>query len=593
MAWVQNVSPPKNQRLEFNLEDFSGGLNNRASVIADNQAAYMLNMHFTHQNVLEKRKGFQRLDEFITVDPVTHLTLYKPYTAGDELIRATDREVFSGMQKIADTNGLIDSVNYQGFLLFCDGEGLYAYGVFPQVTGTYTQIIGSIPANHVTLRVVNPPSDYVPLEKVHTQGVTVYNYTAGTVHYEPCLHELEDVYLGVNLLPEKPKFIVSHKNRLFVSGDKKDDDNVFITDVSSPFYFAVGLPIQLPPNSDKVRGMVVYDDAVIIGREFDMYRIIGETSNPKLGFALFELRKLNTHTGVANNKCFDVAHNYLFFLGSDGQAYAMSTTRMDERLVGTQLLSENLDLFKEPIYASIHDVMAASSIFDSEYWYVNVGRHTMVYSYRLRAWTMFDMVDMHAPLYYYDRVIWGQKSGKVCEFADDSYLDDGRPIYATWSSNNFDFGSATRYKQFREFFLVAHAYDDADSDVRVTFEIDYADVRNATTVDNKISYWGVASFGDRFINRNINASIPFVIGRRARYMRIKISNGYEFNTTVATYLDLLDVPKKYNYMGAFVEDTQTYYHYLNGQWIELSPEQVNQPMRVYKINGDYEMKGKR
>jgi hypothetical protein len=592
MSFIQNVQPPKNQRLEFNLEDFTGGLNNRSSVIRNNEASYVLNMHFTHQNVLEKRKGFKLVDDLTLPEAVTYVDLYKPYNSDDQLIRASNTEVYAEGFKVQDVLGEIDAVNFQGMYFFADGDSLYVYGSFLETTGTYLEIIGTIPDTYVTLKVVNPPGDFEPLPEEHTRGKMVYDYDNMTVHYEPCLNELEDSYLGANLLPEHPKFIESHKGRLFISGDNKDDDNVFITHTSNPFYFAVGLPIQLPPSSDKVRGMVIYDDAVIIGRERDIYRIIGETSNPNLGFALFELRKINTHTGVANNKCFDVAHNYLFFLGSDGVAYALSTTRMDERLVGTQIISEQLDLFKDPINGTTENILDASTVFDTEYWFVTIGDKTLVYSYRHRAWTMFDYIDMYAPFYYYDKLIWGRRDGSLAEFSED-YLDNGRPIYATWSSNNFDFGSATRYKQFREFFLVAHAYDDNDSDIRVTFEIDYSDVRNATTVENKISYWGIAKFGDRFINRNINASVPFVIGRRARYMRIKISNGYEFNTVVPTEIDLLDISRKYNYMGAIVEETGVHYYYEDGTWTPLSTDEINQPMRVYKVNGDYEMKGKR
>jgi len=592
MAWVQDVTQPKKERFECNLEDFSGGLNNRSSVIEEHQASVMLNMHFTHQNVLEKRFGFTPIDELVLPSAITYVGMFKPYNAEDVLIRATSSEVYAGTTKIADVQGDISAVNHQGMFLFCDGEDMFMYTDVLPTSGTYVELKGNEPSGTYVLKVANPPSDYEPLDKVHVRGRTIYDFDSGTVHYEPCLNELEDVYLGVNLMPEHPRFITSHKGRVFVSGDRKDNDNVYITDMDTPFYFGVGLPIQLPPNSDKVRGMIVYDDALIVGREYDIYQIRGETNNPQLGFPLFELSKINTHTGVANHNSMNVAHNFLFFLGSDGVGYSMGTTRMDERFIHTQIISQQIDIFKEPIGATPDDVREAVAHFDGEYWYVTVGRYTLVYSYRYRAWTTFDYVQIRAPFHHYDKMIWGRPDGKVVEWSED-YLDDGRPIYATWGSKTFDFGSATRFKQFREFFLVAHAWDFNDSDVRITFEIDYADVRNAVTVENKISYWGRAKFGDRFITRNINASVPFVIGRRARYMKIRISNGADIVHEVATFNDLHDIPRKYNYMGAKVLDTGRYHYYENGQWIEFTDEQANQPMRVYKINGDYEMKGKR
>lgn len=592
MAWVQNARIPANNKLEFNLSNFAGGLNNRSNIIQEHESSNLLNMHFTYHDVMEKRVGFDLFDEVKLNAPITHLGLYRPYRDEDKLMRATDTALYIGAEKLIDTQGEIDAVNYQGMYLFCDGDSLYAYGEHTTVTGTYTKVVGTHPGTYAVLKVVNPPEGYTPLEKIHSQGVTVYDYTAGTVHYEPCLHELEDVYLGVNLLPEHPRFIEVFKGRLFISGDRKDDDNVFITDINAPFYFAVSMPIQLPPNSDKVRGMIVYDDNIIVGREHDLYRISGETSNPQLGFELFQLRKINSHTGIANNKTLTEAHNYLFFLGSDGVAYALTTVRMDERLVSTQILSNQLDLFKAPINVTREEMLRASACYDQDYWYLNIGDKTLVYSYRHKAWTMFDYIDMHASTYHFDKVIWGRRDGTVAKWGT-GFTDNGRPIMATWESMAFDMGAPTRQKQFREFYLVAHAYDDTDSTIRLTFEVDYANVLGESIVENRLSIWGESEFGDLFIDRNIHSSVPFMIGRRARNLRIRFTNGYSIDAHVPDVLALLDIPRKYDYMGAWVDETQSYHYYYRGKWTELTAEQINQPMRVYTINGDYEMKGKR
>lgn len=593
MAYIQNVRPPKNERLEFTLTDFSGGLNNRSSYdVQANQATDLLNLKFLHHDVLEKRNGWKPFDNFVLNEPITYVGLFQPYKDEDVLIRATDREVYAGEEKIADVSGTIDAVNYQGHFFFTDGEDLYVYGMFTETTSTYTKIIGSHPKAYVTLKVVNPPEGYEPLDKVHVEGVTVYDYNEMTVHYEPCKNELLDPYKGANVLPEQPAFIEIHKGRLYLSGDKKDDDNVFISDIQNPYYFPVTLPIQLPPNSDRVRGLKVYDNSVLVGRARDFYFIDGETNNPELGFELFTLRKLNTHTGLANNRCIVTAHNYLLFLGSDGTAYAIGTTRMDERLVTTQIISQDIDLFKYPISATQEDIESASSCFDSENWYVNIGDKTLVYSYRHKAWTLYDRVDMNAPFMYYDKLIWGRKDGYLAEFSND-YMDNGKPILCYWKSKTFDMGSATRYKQFREFFIVAHTYDDSDSDIRVTFDIDFAEVRGETVIENQLSIWGVSRFGDRFVDRNINTSIPFMIGRRARYFNISFANGYRHDVTVEREIDLLDIPRKYNFLCAYVEETGSYYFYRNGTWNKLTYEQMNQPMCIYQINGDFEMKGKR
>lgn len=592
MPFIQNVKAPQSQKKEFTLDNFAGGLNNRSIHIEDNEASEILNMRFLHHSALEKRTGYVYKDDLALPSPITYVGEYKPYTGEDVLVRATDTEMYVGSTLVATLNGTMDAVNYQGKMFFCDGNDLRVYGEFTTTTSTYSQIVGNHPNAPVVLRVVNPPTDFVPLDEIHTQGVTVYNYTDGTVHYEPCVNELEDPYLNSNLLPEHPRFIEVHKGRLFVSGDRKDDDNVFMTDVANPFYFAVALPLQLPPNSDKVRGMVVFDDNVLVGRKHDLYRITGETSNPELGFELFSLRKINTHTGFANNQAIDVAHSHLLFLGSDGVAYALNTVQMDARLLATQVISKQIDLFKTPISISKLDVPDASACFDTENWYVTVGDKTLVYSYRHRAWTMYDNVDMYTPFYNNDEIVWGRRDGRLAEFSEE-HTDNGIPIYAHWQSKLLTMDSATRYKQLREFYFVAHAFDDTDSEMRVTFELDHADMRGTMVIENKLSIWGKSKYGDRFVDRNINASLPFMVGRRARNMRIRFASGYKVSGTVALVSDLDNVTDKLNYVTYYVEETSAYHYYFNGTWVQLTSEEIKQPLRVYEINGEYELKGKR
>src|SRR5690606_15407845 len=143
MAWVQTTKIPPNRRLEFTLRDFSGGLNNRSTVIEDNEASDLRNMAFLTNDVMEKRHGYKKYDDLILDDAITHVNLYRPYTEEDELIRATNHEVYADGRKIADVQGEIDSVNYQGQFFFCDGEDLFVYGKHPSETGTYLEIIGT------------------------------------------------------------------------------------------------------------------------------------------------------------------------------------------------------------------------------------------------------------------------------------------------------------------------------------------------------------------------------------------------------------------------------------------------------------------
>ena len=42
-----------------------------------------------------------------------------------------------------------------------------------------------------------------------------------------------------------------------------------------------------------------------------------------------------------------------------------------------------------------------------------------------------------------------------------------------------------------------------------------------------------------------------------------------------------------------INDIDKYYLFLNNEWEEILYTELNQTMKVYQINGDYEMRGKR
>jgi hypothetical protein len=451
--------------------------------------------------------------------------------------------------------------------------------------------VGIVPTVNTILKVVSPSSSYTPLDTTHTEGVTVYDYTAGEVWYEPCENEVVDPYKQSNVVTENPRYIAVKGGRLFISGDDKDDDNIFISDVGNPYYFPVSLPIQLPPNSDKITGLHTFENTIVIGRTHDLHIIKGMTNRADLGFEVFQLQKLNAHAGFASNGAVNRGHNYLFFLGG-WNAYIMNNVTSGERVVVTSILNQTVDFFKEPVSLVKSDIVDASSIFFEDTWYVSMKDKVMVYSYRNRAWTMYNHLDLRSFYNLDGKLIFGDEGGRTCEFYDE-YLDRGRPYRAHWTSKQFDMDDANSQKQFREFFIVTHTFTNYMSDIYVKFEVDYVDIKDSFNISNQISIWGRSIFGDRFITRNINASNPFVIGRRGRNLRFTLSNGYYEGTPVELFSDLNGYVNPTNQLMVWVNEQGRFYLYENTVWRLLETEDLNQPMRVYQVNGEYEYKGKR
>lgn len=593
MAFVQKLNVQPNPVNSFSLRDFSGGLNNRSDEMLDIQLSDVLNMMFSDETLLETRPGQEYFNETVYPSKIVFMDEYNPYVGNAQFVTATEVGVyFDGVLKKVVT-GKINGITHEGKYFFADGSKLYCYGKFPQVDSTYVDVIGTAVDEYRVMEVKSPPAGYTPLGTTHQQGVTVYDYTLNEIYYEPCTNEMTDTYKGANVVPSGVKFIISHKGRVIVSGQDNDDDNVFIGDVRSSYYFPVYLPIQVPPDSDKIKGLIVYDDDIVIGRGRDLYSISGDTNRTDTGTEVFTLRKINTHTGLAGLDTMDIVNNYLFFFGADGNAYGLDATRGDYKVVRSTIISKSIDVTKPPINWTADDLKNAHSIYHNDYWYVSSAGKTLVYSYRKQSWLFFDRMYVNNFYIKNGEILWGDNDGRICHFYD-GYLDFGKPYLSHFYTKNFNMGDANSFKQFKEIFLVARTYNDYNSDIRIRTEIDYSDVKESVTIDNKISIFGEAKFGDRFINRNINDTYPIIVGRRGRNIRFKISNRFYVHGEVDLIADLEYYIGRIEGVVVYVLEDQNYYRYNSERnWDLLTSADLEQKMKIYQINGIYEMRGRR
>lgn len=598
MAYIQRKIPSPNKVFSFPIKDFSGGLNNASEILMDNESSDLLNMAFTDRVLMEKRQGldwydsFQVLDAEGVGDDITYLGEYKPYVGDDELIRASNLKVYSENYKIQDVLGQIDAINFYGRFYFVDGDSLYVYGKFPSATSTYVDVTGEYVSKCV-MKVVNPAEGYTPLDTTHIMGVTRYNYDTFEVSYEPCQNELDDSSKGVNIVPSNPRFICAHNGRVFLSGVKDDNDNVFISAVERPFYFPVGLPMQIPPDSDEIMGLIVYNNSVVVGRKHDIYVIMGDTNDTTLGFDLFVLKKLNTHTGFASGKAVSVVNNFLFFLGSDGIVYAMSSVNYDSKNLITQIISGQLDLTKYPISVTYDDMATASAVYITGEWYLSIADKVLLYNYDNRAWTLYDGFNATSMYNRDNALIFGKSNGYVGCYGTN-YLDYSHPYKAYWKSKNYDMDEPNLFKHFRDLTISAHTYEAYLSDIYIGVEIDYIDASDEFHVESAVTLWGKAKFGEKFINRNITASLPLWISRRGRTIRFTIMNGYVYEGYVDTLADRDNWPDKYTGMVLYVLSDTTFYLYnKDREWEVLDNSQINQRMKIHQLNIDFETRGAR
>ena len=611
-SFINNSSVPASpQRITFTVKNFTGGLNNTSSPsrLNDNESPNLLNVRFRKDGLLEKRSG------------LTKYTFHNPaHNIEGKLRRLWVLRPEPGVET------LLMHVDEDFVYVRSDGTPIFIPwgqdGVYKPVSGVqfmdkFFLVDG---ANHIRYFkledletmdlpriyfISTPPYEYTPNPKPATKGEWKEELFKGhrwRAWYEPCQYELEDGYKGTNMQTNKCNMLIVHKDRLYATGNPDDPNMVYISDILNPFYFPASLPVQLPPNGDKINCMRVFADSIIFGRDKDVYALHGNTNRDTE--EAYTLKKINTHTGIANDHCADVIHNFMFYVGTDGNCYKLKTTNSSELILATQQLNTKVNLFEKPLSKTISDVRNCHTGYDpyNGEWWIQLGDLSLIYNYQLMAWTVYSGTENVIMFNYRDKFLLGRDRSEVMYFDDNvcydydyEYPELKLPIPCYWTSKDIDFGSPIRIKQIRDTYVVSEVYDSKRCDVRVKYDIDYVSVENENRVESEIALWDKAIWDkSRFIASNISRSLPIMVGRRGKTFKIWIGNGYKFKdyVTELPHQQETEVGDLFYCNGKFYVrqprnyETREYYR-------ELEEEELYQPMKIYEISGLYEFKGYR
>ena len=607
--------PTTNTKLSFVLNDFSGGLVNNVNdaKMKDNQSPDMLNMMFRVDGLLQKRPGTIFINETPFVDDLIRVIPYEYEANREVLLYLNSQGLYyksnDEFKCVWENNGLdLKYAHFMGTLYFTDGLFIYSY-------------------NHTdkkTCKIVNPPSDFTPnpkpavtgvhkdkLIKTLSSGVNVYEKW-----YEPCQYELEDGYKGSNFIPPCIDCFIVHKDRLYISGGSFSPNMIWISDLLNPFYFPSALPIQTPPDDDVITAFHVYNDELIIGRRDSIYALFGNT-NRNDSIEQYRLTKVNSHTGMANSHSADNVYHMMFFAGTDGNFYKLNPPTTSNNTLYTSQLNTTLDITMPPFNLVSDDIRSAITIFDGTngLWYVQIADITLVYSYQLRAWTRYNHIDATTFFKLNNVVHFSRLTGCIYRFADkegnqkyyDDYfdLDTGDviqlPICAYWTSRNMDMGTPSRVKQFRDTYITSECFDDYATTINVKYEVDYVDIKEEFKIENEVSKWDRAIFDvSKFVSRNIDRSLPLMINRRGRTIKVYFGCGYEYWGSLPTFPPPGLISE---YQLVYVKEDEKLYLRVprrdgftdkkDKYFIEFPKEELNQALLVHNIMGIYELKGYR
>lgn len=569
MAWINNLKYTEPERFTFRLNDFTGGINNSTTEtrIKLNEASDMLNVCFEQDGLLKKRGGFKVekiFSELLTgvsssvlkvfqIEPFgTHDKGYLILTDGVELIYITTKGKPKVIPWKKPVNSVIDGCQFSDKFMFVDGSRYISFFKIDELesdTGVeeedkvYRYLIASPWGEPKP----TPSYEGEFLEK----ALEGEEDTTKLYCYQPCQYELEDGYKGTNMCENLfATMIRVYKDRLIVAGniggsgenERPDPNMIYISDILNPIYFPAGLPIQTPPTGDKITCLRPFNDSLIIGRKEDIYSLTGTTNRTSSSSTSFELNKINTHTGIANNYCADIVFNYLFYVGSDGNCYKITSTSTSELILNTQQVNIKVDFKLPPFSKSLSEIRNAHTGFDpiKGEWYVQIGYDTFIYNYRNFAWVRWNGVECIQFMPSVDKFYYIKED---CSFnvIDDEIMYDTYssnpdiklPIHMYWSSKNIDFDMPSRVKQIRDTFLISEIVGDKPSTIKISYETDYVAVTKENTINNEVAKWNMAVWDThRFVSKNIIRSLPIIVGRRCRNFKVLIQNGYKFQRIV-------------------------------------------------------------
>ena len=589
----------KPARIEvFNFDDFSGGLNNRSTPmqLKTNEAMDISNMTFVTNGGMEKRWGTELYDALKLTSPITYMDVFRPINTAEVVIRATDSEVYAGLTKIADVAGKIQGVNYIGNYYFVDGSSYYVYDgtkvweiVNPPhaylsananagtavltlvkwderittaspvqlegINGVETAVILSIDSVAKTVTLTGNLSKnfladelvrfWFPRNVTYYEGTWEEDSTLSWKWYEPCDHELNDEYKGECFLPTNCSCIQLDSERLFLAGDPDHPHEIYITDINNAYYAPVNIGMQCPPNGDKIKDLIQFDNAIVVGRGDDFNAIYGETSDITMS-SMFHMKKLDTHTGLASTDNARLALDYMFFLGSDLNIYAMRTPRADSESLSTMMLNKDkITMSQAPINVTTADLDHVPAIFHQDEYMFIIKDMVVVYNYVYRAWTLYHGLNASYFVIKDNDLLIGTKDGATLK-KSAVYSDRGVAIECYYKSGQYHFGAPIHFKDFLDVYIVSHAYDGYDSSLQIANLVDYHEVISASNIKTVLAKFGTAVFGDILISNNLTQSDNIPINLRGRV-----------------------------YMFVYGNDV------------------VDEPMKVYQITGTYKVRGTR
>lgn len=410
MAWKHSPSQGTVYK-EFPVMQFAG-LNNRdASIhIDDNQASDLLNVHFDNRGAITKRNGYTALNATaIDGNPIKSLfTYYKS----------------DGTRKLLAASGT---------------------SVYDVTNGTPTAIKTGLNGNGQRFTAATFYDKLYLLNGNTTDGLMKYDGTNfATVTGAP-----------------NGKYVVTHKNRLYIAGDPANPSRLYMSDLGQPETWPSLNFIDINTNDgDAITGIAEHLDALVIFKERSVHVLRGT------GPQNYSILDSHQSHGTVSHWSIAQVLNQLVYLGRDG-VYAYDGKAV--HLISDLIRGSVLGLSDHPPWQQTYLVNACATEYKNKYWLSvtegngqTLNNRVYVYDYLHKAWTRYDLSVSCFSLFQ-TSTSFGLYSGDVTQgfvyHQDTGNSDNGANIYAFLQTKDFDFGATSHYKSYKGLFFAAQQQD--------------------------------------------------------------------------------------------------------------------------------------
>lgn len=257
----------------------------------------------------------------------------------------------------------------------------------------------------------------------------------------------------IDIIQFAPRFLETYQNRLFLAGFSTAPSTVWFSDIAEPEGYAPDFNFEVRTNdSDVVSALKAYSTRLYIFKQKSFHILTGDNPNN------FFLQQVSGEYGCLNNRCAVIYDDILLFLDRKG-------VMMWNGASITELSFKVKPIFDQMNFAAalteacmVHDKLRSQILVSIPINGSSTNNITVVYDYRVGAWTTYKGVNISALAQIQGRnnsknAFYGDYQGRVNWFGSSFMADNGVGASTYWKTRFLkDLGDSTT-KTFRRLYL--------------------------------------------------------------------------------------------------------------------------------------------